>query len=57
MKTKEQTFEVVLFTTNEEVDGEYLISEAIKNHLKKINSKHINDICVEGIKNEWMEKK
>ena len=56
MKTKEQTYNVVLQTTDEEIDGENWIDEAIREYIKSHNKTHISDIIVDGVRNEWGEE-
>ncbi len=57
MITKEQTFEVVLFTTDEEIDGENLIDEAIRIYAAKHRKTHINNVSVNAMRSEWDESR
>ena len=57
MKTKEQTFEVVLYTTDEEIDGENLIDTAIRNFIGTDKNKaHINNVSVTSMRSEWSDQ-
>ena len=55
MESKIQSFEVVLFTTDEEVDGKTLIDTAIRQYVLANKRKHIENVSVEEMKNEWTE--
>ncbi len=55
METKEQKYEVVLFTTDEEVDGENLIDTAISEYIKTHKKEHISSVSVDLMRSEYQE--
>lgn len=59
METKQQVFEVTLKTSDEEVDGEGFLQNAIRyvlDHSEVLgNKEHIKDVEVDAMKNEWQE--
>jgi len=55
METKEQVYEVILLTTDEELDGENWIDNAIREYLKNNKQEHVSNIRVAIIRNEWAD--
>lgn len=60
METKKQVYEVTLKTSDEELDGEGFLQNAIRyilDHQEVLGKKeHIKDIEVNTIINEWQDK-
>lgn len=52
-KTKTQVYEVILETSDEEIDGENKIGAALLLLMQQLENEHIKNIVVNSISNEW----
>jgi len=52
-KAKKQVYRITLNTTDEELNGEILISDAIMQYKSKNEKRHIQSVEVESLSNEW----